>query len=61
MADLQTFATTLLSRGKPSKWVVLKLGANGCLIATSKGIYGALAFKVDTNLISKWHSLSVCN
>jgi sugar/nucleoside kinase (ribokinase family) len=53
MADLQTFATTLLSRGKPSKWVVLKLGANGCLIATSKGIYGALAFKVDTNLISK--------
>jgi hypothetical protein len=53
MVDLQSFATTSLSRGKLSKWVVLKLGVDGCLIATSEGIYGAFAFKVDMNLNSK--------
>ncbi|KAH8947085.1 hypothetical protein BDL97_11G022100 [Sphagnum fallax] len=47
MADPLDSATALLSRGKLSKWVVLKLGADGCLIATSEGIYGAPAFKVD--------------
>lgn len=53
MADPQASATALLSRGKLSKWVVLKLGADGCLIATSEGIYGAPAFKVNMNLNSK--------
>lgn len=47
IADPRTSATVLLERGKTTKWVVVKMGGNGCLIATSDGIYHAPAFKVS--------------